>query len=120
MAVNFRFEAMQSGRYVDLFPKTALQTIVGTENVLQIKTLSVNIPAPDSEEVVQTLAITTDDKMINSPFEVYLVEDTEEAKKSYATIHQVEIQKDSLIITRLHEMPTTSITVTIVFFEAGV
>jgi hypothetical protein len=120
MATNFRLEGMQGGQYVDLFPVTSIGAILGATNALHIETLPVTINSPSNPTVVQDVAITTNAKMLDAPFECYLNDTSVDAQKAYATISQVQVIENTLKITRVGDMPQTAINVTLVFYEKGV
>ena len=118
MPTNFRLAYNSDGlNYTDLFPKTSAESILGADNIYELLELQVDIPVPTSSTLTQNVAITTTDKMLNSAFRVYLLTEGEQAEKDYATISQIEIQENQLVITRLYNMPTSAITVSLVFFE---
>lgn len=118
MAIDVRLTYQQSQRnYVDLFPHTLVSAIADVNTEFQKVPLVVTIPP--SEELTQTIAITTDAKMPNSNFDVYLNTTGDQAKVDYSTISQLEVQANQLIVTRIYEKPTGTIEVTLVFYEKG-
>lgn len=121
MPTNFRLAYNSDGlNYTDLFPKTSMDAIYETDNIYEITQLQVNIPAPSSQTLTQTISITTTPQMLNASFRVYLVSTGSQAESDYGTISQIQIQQNSLLITRLYSMPKNSITVELVFLEKGV
>lgn len=119
MATNFRLAYTNGIEYIDLFPKTSVTAIVDAQNVYDIVQVDVNIPAPTSPALTQTVALSTTPAMVAAPFRVYLSSTGTQAESDYATINQVEVQDSQLVITRLGDMPVGAIDVTLVFFEAG-
>lgn len=119
MATNFRLEAKQSGNYSGLFPITNDKAIVGADNVLNIVTMPLRIDPPSGNVAVQDIAIVTDAKLLDSPFECYLTDKTVEAQKAYATISQMQVVENTLKITRIGAMPQTAINVVLVFYKKG-
>lgn len=120
MATNFRLEGKQGGQYVDLFPVTNIGAILGASDALHIEILPVTINPPSNPTVVQDVAISTNAKMLDAPFECYLMNNSKEAQKAYSTISQVQVVENTLKITRVGDMPQTAINVTLVFYEKGV
>lgn len=119
MATNFRLAYTNGIEYIDLFPKTSVTAIVDAQNVYDIVQVDVNIPAPTSSALTQTVALSTTPAMVAAPFRVYLSSTGTQAESDYATINQVEVQDNQLVITRLGDMPVGAIEVTLVFFEIG-
>lgn len=118
MPTNFRLAYNSDGlNYTDLFPKTSTNAIVGANNIYEITQLQVDIPAPTSKTLVQTISIVTTQQMLNSSFRVYLLTTGDQAINDYGTISQIEIQENSLLVTRLYSMPLNTISVEIVFLE---
>lgn len=118
MPTNFRLAYNSDGlNYVDLFPKTSTDAIIGADNIYEITQLQVDIPAPTSSTTTQTISITTTPQMVAAPFRMYLVSTGEQAESDYSTITQAQVQTNQLVITRLYNMPTDDITVGLVFFE---
>ena len=118
MPTNFRLAYNSDGlNYVDLFPKTSTDAIIGADNIYEITQLQVDIPAPTSSTTTQTISITTTPQMVAAPFRMYLVSTGEQAKSDYSTITQAQVQENELLITRLYNMPADTITVELVFFE---
>lgn len=117
MATNFRLAYTNGIEYIDLFPKTSVTAIVDAQNIYDIVQVNVNIPAPTSPALTQTVALSTTPAMVAAPFRVYLSSTGTQAESDYATINQVEVQDNQLVITRLGDMPVGSIDVTLVFFE---
>lgn len=119
MATNFRLAYTNGIEYIDLFPKTSVTAIVDAQNIYDIVQVDVNIPAPTISTLTQTVALSTTPAMVAAPFRVYLSSTGTQAESDYATINQVEVQDNQLVITRLGGMPVGAIDVTLVFFEAG-
>lgn len=119
MATNFRLAYTNGIEYIDLFPKTSVTAIVDAQNIYDIVQVDVNIHAPTSPTLTQTVALSTTPAMVAAPFRVYLSSKGTQAESDYATINQVEVQDSQLVITRLGDMPVGAIDVTLVFFEAG-
>lgn len=119
MATNFRLAYTNGIEYIDLFPKTSVTAIVDAQNIYDIVQVDVNIPAPTSPALTQTIALSTTPAMVAAPFRVYLSSTGTQAESDYATINQVEVQDNQLVITRLGDMPVGAIDVTLVFFEVG-
>lgn len=113
--VDFRLSYKNNTEYVDLFPRTSMEGIIGAEQAFKKVSLDVTIPA--SQDTTQTIQITTDAKMPDSIVEMYLVTTGEQAEQDYATIDQYEIQTNQMIITRLGNKPTGSIDVVLLFYE---
>lgn len=118
MPTNFRLAYNSDGlNYVDLFPKTSTDAIIGADNIYEITQLQVDIPAPSTSTLTQSVAISTTPQMVAAPFRMYLVSTGEQAESDYSTITQAQVQTNQLVITRLYNMPTDDITVGLVFFE---
>ena len=119
MATNFRLAYTNGIEYIDLFPKTSVTAIADAQNIYDIVQVDVNISAPTSSTLTQTVALSTTPAMVAAPFRVYLSSTGTQAESDYATINQVEVQDNQLVITRLGDMPVGAIDVTLVFFEVG-
>lgn len=117
MATNFRLAYTNGIEYIDLFPKTSVTAIVDVQNIYDIVQVDVNIPAPTSSTLTQTVALSTTPAMVAAPFRVYLSSTGTQAESDYATINQIEVQDNQLVITRLGDMPVGAIDVTLVFYE---
>lgn len=118
MPTNFRLAYNSDGlNYVDLFPKTSTDAIIGADNIYEITQLRVDIPAPSTSTLAQSVAISTTPQMVAAPFRMCLVSTGEQAESDYSTITQAQVQTNQLVITRLYNMPTDDITVGLVFFE---
>ena len=121
MALNFRLKFKSSeDDYTIINPETEVGAIDDTENVYQIISRNLTIPVPSQSTVTQTLSFLTDSKMPESKVEMYLVSTGSGALSSYSTITQFEVKTNQVIITRLGEMPTEQITVTLMFYEKRV
>lgn len=117
MATNFRLAYTNGIEYIDLFPKTSVTAIVDVQNIYDIVQVDVNIPAPTSPTLTQTVALSTTPAMVAAPFRVYLSSTGTQAESDYATINQIEVRDNQLVITRLGDMPVGAIDVTLVFYE---
>lgn len=120
MAVNFRLAYNDGLEIVDLFPKSNFSAIENTGNIMKYSTIDVTIPAPTSQNITQTISITTTDKQVSSPVYMILTSTGTQAEADYATINQYQVTTNQLIITRLYNFPQDSINVTLIFEEAGV
>lgn len=117
MPTNFRLAYTNGIEYIDLFPATSVAGIADGDNVFEIVTLEVTIPAPAASTIAQTITIATSSSMINAPFQVILNSTGTQAESDYATIDQMQVLQNQLVVTRLYEMPVDSIDVTLIFFE---
>ena len=115
MALNFRLSAKQGSGYTDLFSRTSIEGIVDVDTEFIKVPLTVTIPAADKG--TQNITITTDEKMPNSMFEVYLNTTGEDAIKAYSTLTQVSVTTNQLTVIRLYQDQTTDIEVTLMFYE---
>ena len=115
MPLDFRLSYKEGINYTDLFPQVSIDSIEDGQHVYQNVVLPVTIPA--SQDVTQTITITTDAKMPVSRFDVFLVSTGEQAEIDYSTITQMEVQTNQLIVTRLEDKPTGSIDVILLFYE---
>lgn len=121
MPTNFRLAYNSDGlNYTDLFPRTSMEAIINGGNSYQIVALDVDIPVPSDSSITQTIAITTTQEMVDAVFRVYLISTGDQAEQDYATITQMEVQENQLIITRLYNTPSEEITVRLLFFEKGI
>lgn len=118
MATNFRLAYTNGIEYIDLFPKTSATAIADAQNIYNIKEVDVTIPVPTSPTLTQMIALSTTPAMVVAPFRVVFHPWNEE-DQSYATINQIEVRDNQLVVTRLGDMPTVDIPVTLIFFEAG-
>lgn len=118
MPTNFRLAYNSDGlNYTDLFLKTSIDAIIGADNIYELTQLQVDIPAPSGTTLTQSVAIDTTPQMVNASFRSYLVSTGTQAESDYATITQMEVQDGELLITRLYNMPVSTITVNLIFFE---
>lgn len=120
MAVNFRLAYNSGLEIVDLFPASSMGAVDGAENVMQYSTLNVTIPAPTSQDVTQTISITTTAQQVATPVYMVLTSTGAQAESDYATISQYQVTENQLVLTRLYNWPQDSINVTLIFEEAGV
>lgn len=119
MVTNFRLAYTNGIEYIDLFPKTSATAIADAQNIYNIKEVDVKIPVPTSPTLTQTIALSTTPAMVVAPFRVVSYPWSEEEDQSYATINQIEVRDNQLVVTRLGDMPTVEIPVTLVFFLIG-
>lgn len=117
-AIGFRLSYLNGFNFIDLFPKTSIEGISGTEQMLKINSLQLTIPA--TTDMTQIIPITTENNIEKTWVEMNLIGTTEQEKKDYATITQFEIQSNQLIITRLGSMPVDQIQVNLLFYMKGV
>ena len=118
MPTNFRLAYNSDGlNYVDLFPKTSMDAIIGADNTYEVTELQVTIPVPDTSILNQTITISTTPKMVSSLFRMYLVSTGNQAQNDYNTTTQAQVETNQVIITRAYDMPINSIIVMLVFFE---
>ena len=120
MAVNFRLAYNSGLEIVDLFPASSMSAVDGNDNVMQYSTINVTIPAPTSQDVTQTISITTTTQQVAAPVYMVLTSTGAQAEADYATISQYQVTENQLTITRLYKWPQDSIDVTLIFEEAGV
>ena len=120
MAVNFRLAYNQGIDYVDLFPRSSMETIVDADNILSYTTINVNIPVPENNPVTQTISISPTQEQINAPVVMQLITTGDQAESDYGTISQFEVQEGALVITRLYSWPQQAIDVELVFQQKGV
>lgn len=122
MAVNFRLAYNDSTKIVDLFPRIGIAAVENNSDLLHYSVIdNITIPVPSiGEELTQTITITTTTKQISAPVAMFLVSTGTQAEADYATISQYSVEQNQLIITRLYNLPTNTITVQLVFLEAGV
>lgn len=118
MAVNFRLAYNSGTEFVDLFPRTNMDGVIG-DNMMSYSTISVTIPAPSPAATTQTVAITTTDSQEASPVSMMLTSTGSQAQADYATITQFEVLENQLVLTRLYSQPTGSINVVLIFEEAS-
>lgn len=117
MPTNFRLAYTNGIEYIDLFPSTSVHGITDANNVFEIVTLDVTIPAPTSQTLTQSIAITTTQEMEDTNFNVILLSTGTQAESDYTTISQMQVNTNELVVTRLYNMPVDSIDVRLVFFE---
>ena len=115
MPTNFRLSYNTGSEYIDMFFKSKTDALVDIENVYQIVTVDVTIPATTSN--VQDVTLATDDKMANSAVRMILKSTGKQAEYDYSTITQFQVNTGKLTITRLYTMPKEAIEVTLIFFE---
>ena len=117
MPTNFRLAYTDGIEYIDLFPSTSIRGIIDANNVFEIVSLDVTIPAPTSQALTQSIAIATTQEMENTNFNAILLSTGVQAESDYATISQMQVNTNELVVTRLYDMPIDSIDVRLIFFE---
>lgn len=115
MPTTFRLAVNSGLEYTDLFPKTSVNGIIDANDIYEITSLQVEIPA--TNENIQTVAITTDSKMESAMFDMYLESSGGTSAADFATIDQVQVSTNQLTLVRLDNMPKNPIDVTLVFYE---
>ena len=118
MALKFRLAYNEGFDYVDLFPKTNIESIEGKDNVLRYSEVSVTVPA--TTEIEQTIPLTLTTAQQNAPFYVELTEVNDDTLDDYSTINQARVEGNSLILTRLVTFPKNEIKIKLRFKEVGV
>lgn len=115
MPTTFRLAVNSGLGYTDLFPKTSVNGIIGANDIYEITSLQVEIPA--TNENIQTVAIATDSKMENAMFDMYLESSGGTSATDFATIDQAQVTTNQLTLVRLGDMPQNPINVTLVFYK---
>lgn len=113
--VEFRLSTKQNNVYLDLFPRTSVNAIANDEHIRGTQVLEVDIPV--TTETIQTIAIQTNNRIVDAPFEVHYVSGD---KNSYNTISQIEVSENTLTIYRIHNKPEASVKIALVFYTMGV
>lgn len=113
--IEFRLSAKQNNAYLDLFPRTSVNAITNGEHIRGMQVLEVNIPV--TTETIQTIAIQTNNRIVDAPFEVHYISGD---KNSYNIISQIEISENTLTIYWLHNKPEASVKIALVFYTMGV
>lgn len=113
--IEFRLSAKQNNTYLDLFPRTSANAVVNDEHIRGTQVLEVDVPA--TTETIQTIAIQTNNRIVDAPFEVHYVSGD---KNSYNTISQIEVSENTLTIYRIHNKPEASVKIALVFYTMGV
>lgn len=113
--VKFRLSAKENNEYVDLFPRTTIDGIADDENIRGTQVLEVEVPA--TNDMIQTIAISTNAHIVDAPFEVHFVSGD---KNDYNTITQAQVTANTLTLTRLYNMPKGQIKIALVFYTMGV
>lgn len=114
--IEFRLSAKQNNAYLDLFPRTSVNAVVNNdEHIRGTQVLEVDVPA--TTETIQTIAIQTNHRIVDAPFEVHYVSGD---KNSYNTISQIEVSENTLTIYRIHNKPEASVKIALVFYTMGV
>ena len=117
MPTNFRLAYSNGIEHIDLFPSTSIRGITDANNIFEIVSLDVTIPAPTSQTLTQSITIPTTQEMENTNFNAILLSTGAQAESDYATISQIQVNTNELVVTRLYDMPTDSIDVRLIFFE---
>lgn len=117
MAVNFRLAVREGIEYTDLFPKLEVSNITDLDNALHYQVMNVEIPVVST--MTQDITIATTPELVAAPVRMFPIENTELYMNAYNTISQFEVLTNTLRITRLSDMPTTGISVTLVFYLKG-
>lgn len=113
--IEFRLSAKQNNVYLDLFPRTSVNAVVNDEHIRGTQVLEVDIPV--TAETIQTIAIQTNNRIVDAPFEVHYISGD---KNSYNTISQIEVSENTLTIYRIHNKPEASVKIALVFYTMGV
>ena len=113
--IEFRLSAKQNNTYLDLFPRTTVNAIANDEHIRGTQVLEVDVPV--TTETIQTIAIQTNNRIVDAPFEVHYVSGD---KNSYNTISQIEVSENALTIYRIHNKPEASVKIALVFYTMGV
>lgn len=113
--VEFRLSAKQNNVYLDLFPRTSVNAVIDDEHIRGTQVLEVDIPT--TTETIQTIAIQTNNRIIDAPFEVHYVSGD---KNSYNTISQIVVSENTLTVYRIHNKPEASVKIALVFYTMGV
>ena len=113
--VEFRLSAKQNNVYLDLFPRTSVNAVIDDEHIRGTQVLEVDIPT--TTETIQTIAIQTNNRIIDAPFEVHYVSGD---KNSYNTISQIAVSENTLTVYRIHNKPEASVKIALVFYTMGV
>ncbi len=113
--IEFRLSAKQNNTYLDLFPRTTVNAIANDEHIRGTQVLEVDIPS--TTETIQMIAIQTNSRIVDAPFEVHYISGD---KNSYNTISQIEVSENTLTIYRIHNKPEASVKIALVFYTMGV
>lgn len=113
--IEFRLSAKQNNTYLDLFPRTSVNAVVNDEYIRGTQVLELDVPA--TTETIQKIAIQTNNRIVDAPFEVHYVSGD---KNSYNTISQIEVSENTLTIYRIHNKPEASVKIALVFYTMGV
>ena len=112
---EFRLAYNDGFQYVDLFPKTNIDSIEGKNKLLKYTTVTVDIPV--TSDTTQSIPVTLTPTQLIAPFYMELLTDTPQGSADYSTIDQIEVKDNMLVITRLSNMPTGQIQVKLTFKE---
>lgn len=117
MALNFQLSYLNNQEYRDIFPKVSFGSVVDSKAQQAFVTETLTVMIPPTNDITQTVAISTNELMANSYFEMHLNGTTEQDMVAYDTITQIEVKPNQLVLTRLYRKPTSPIEVTLVFYE---
>ena len=122
MSLNFRLAyAYDDGnQFSDLFPSTSMDAIQDSNAILSYSSVTVTIPASTAQTLTQTISTNFTAAQVVAPFSVILNSNTTQSKNDFATITQIEVSTNQLIITRLYNFPQNDIEITLLFEEEGV
>ena len=122
MSLNFRlaYAYNDGNQFSDLFPSTSMNAIQDNNNVLSYSSVTVTIPASTAQTLTQTISTNFTNAQAAAPFYVILNSNTEQSKKDFNTITQIEVSINQLTITRLYDYPQNDIEITLLFEEEGV
>ena len=112
---EFRLAYNNGFEYVDLFPKTNIDSIEGKNKLLKYTTVTVDIPV--TTDITQSIPIDLTPTQSTAPFYVELLTNTAQGEADYGTIDQLKIENGELVISRLNDMPTSQIQIKLTFKE---
>ena len=118
MSLNFRLSYNEGFDYVDLFPKTNIESIEENNDILKYSELLVTVPV--TTEVNQSISLDLTSNQQKAPFYIQLVNVNENTMSDYSTINQAQIVNNNLILTRLNDYPKNEIQIKLIFKEAGI
>lgn len=98
--------------------QVVLVFMINSKNILSYS--EVNVSVPQYSGVTQVIPVTLTTSQALAPFSVELASVTEQSKQDYATISQIQVNKDSVVITRLGNYPIGAIDITLRFKEGGI
>lgn len=85
-----------------------------------LKYSEVIVTVPTTSDLLQNIPIQLTDTQKNAPFSIKLKSVGQQAVQDFATITQIKIEENNLIIARLFEKPKNSIDVVLKFKEGGI